>query len=1857
MDLDELPVGKGQKFEIPELPPEAPAETTTRLPLKERLKSKNPKIRFEAVNDLLKEIADATTFTDYYPKVQKLLSDTHPGAQEKALDCLLVLLDKCPPNTADDDLITVLIEKCITSAKSSIKTKAVDNFLIIAELPGTHTLIYDTLKNYITTKDTPIKIIVATLYCLNQLLSNFGNGVFPTKEVLKHVVAQAGSTNTAIKTEAMNYLKEAYRWIKDKILPSIESLKPVQQEELKSSFEACVDKAIPKRAIRGQTIKVEEDAKDVPLEDTKEEKKKDFLVAEQTPVLGKFGEKWCSSLVALKKWTEKRDKLEELLKATNVKRIKAENFTELGSTLKKVLNDSNIVVVNTAIKIIGQLAVGLREAFSSYAKQIFTVILNKCKDKKTLATSQKCLEDLVLALKLSDMLDDIKAALTDKSPIVKSKICFWLETVGFSNAGELLPLWTKEFGPILGKLTDDAVSDVRDSALSCLGTLKGLVQDPTLEAMIKEMNMQKQQKIMKSAEGIKRCTMVSAPEEVKEEVKKKTPEKSKPDVIVVEANTVPKKRKPMPKLPSMKAKEAKKEASKPKEVKLEDIGALPTQEEADKIVLEKIPNEITVDFDNLPWKEKQERLQMLNAWLKKNAQGNEFMEAFVIWFRLRLKGFKENNINVIKDAFALLQALTESVVLTKKFASIIVPGLAEKIGDTKLTETCKEIIMGVADSATPTYVVTLLIYTTQPRNNVNVIKALLSLLLRMIEEYTAKLVPLINILDYTKTCLVHSNAQVKVTATKVIMAIYAQVGSDIKPIVASNLTEALYKALEPEFAKTKLKEVELKRKLKGAAEAEMEAKKKVKNTFDGLISRVNISSQITSKLLSDLNSSKRGAREEAKNALEKILVSANNCIQPIGLSPLINALKGRMNEPAKNLAKGFIALVGNLATALGSGFKQYIKIILQPLMWNLADKQAAIRNETIIAMNKLTEAAGFEIVFTGLGPLLEKDNPDLRAEVLNWILKNKTQLEKINTDFLVKPLVEALQDRTKEIRVLAEKVVEIIIESTGYQAFAEAIKDLKPAIKETLVGILNKCKAKDTGPIITQRITTTIGTPERKAHKRTVLPLPKQHLIPSRSIRSEKKLTKGRNALSRSFSSNPSIEDRTLYATVNPKLFSIGQLTAEPIVINPLGNKDKRSEADKNAKWPVTTIRADYVNKLKSTLKSIVNSTVFTCMFSTEMKKNIEALKILSEGVKLDFAAILDVIDLLFKWCTMKLIEQGNVTINRSIADFIGLVFEEVLQSNYILYDFESAAIIPILCEKLGVSNIGLRGTFKSLLKKACDICQVPIIYNYLIQAIDSKNNRTRTEALVMLKEIVNTHGDKTVTSKDIKSLVKMLEDNLVKNEVADYLAEVYRYKGEKIWSMFGTIPDKSKELLKEKFAQMSPIAKESVEEEIKVIEEKKKEEMDPESLKEFIITFLSKKIQEEKKKAKEEETKEKEEVQAAQHLKTIDQCLQALKDKEILKKKDALIALHSIIEDLYKNNKEELATHSNAIFISFSNLLQELFEKPPQEMQIKFGKFFMKLFTEVCSVKLMVSNFNEDTLFLTVEQLLQKCLYEGLSNMGENKEGEAICKLFNSAVSKLLNNSDPTKVFTGLLKLLKKYRNTSSESQNIQQLPILVINCLRRYMKTLNSTLLNINVSSILLSMHECLLENTGIFELNTDGIGVKLIKSILIELVRYKKELIWEDYKTSVKIHPSGDIYLHRWINDGLKSLFPASKGKLNKELKEIFLGFSSKETFENSLKKLSELMNENSEFNVNEYLSSCSVRLRQLIVDGLRKYGVKIETKNEEEETKEPPINTKVEGEQVKQNVDTSDLMARINKYKEEVYGTSNKLKNDS
>jgi hypothetical protein len=84
--------------------------------------------------------------------------------------------------------------------------------------------------------------------------------------------------------------------------------------------------------------------------------------------------------------------------------------------IKKLINDSNVSVCSSAIKIAGLLANGLRKSLARHAKILLTPLYLKLKDKKGPVCDEalKALKLYLHCVKIEVLLEEIKVCLSDK---------------------------------------------------------------------------------------------------------------------------------------------------------------------------------------------------------------------------------------------------------------------------------------------------------------------------------------------------------------------------------------------------------------------------------------------------------------------------------------------------------------------------------------------------------------------------------------------------------------------------------------------------------------------------------------------------------------------------------------------------------------------------------------------------------------------------------------------------------------------------------------------------------------------------------------------------------------------------------------------------------------------------------------------------------------------------------------------------------------------------------------------------------------------------------------------------------------------------------------------------------------------------------------------------------------------------------------------------------------------------------------------------------------------------------------------------------------------------------------------------
>lgn len=71
-------------------------------------------------------------------------------------------------------------------------------------------------------------------------------------------------------------------------------------------------------------------------------------------------------------------------------------------------------------------------------------------------------------------------------------------------------------------------------------------------------------------------------------------------------------------------------------------------------------------------------------------------------------------------------------------------------------------------------------------------------------------------------------------------------------------------------------------------------------------------------------------------------------------------------------------------------------------------------------MDKWAVQIGPEQIINNVVVLLIQENPELRTEALTWIIKNKESIKTSEVKELVKPMVSCLNDKSPNIRNMAE---------------------------------------------------------------------------------------------------------------------------------------------------------------------------------------------------------------------------------------------------------------------------------------------------------------------------------------------------------------------------------------------------------------------------------------------------------------------------------------------------------------------------------------------------------------------------------------------------------------------------------------------------------------------------------------------------------------------------------------------------------------------------------------------------------------------------------------------------------------------
>lgn len=324
-----------------------------------------------------------------------------------------------------------------------------------------------------------------------------------------------------MRAEGSLLAQELHRYIGAALEPTIDTLKDIQAKELRSQFEELDKKGegkpIPERYILSEKIKAEEAAAAAaaaasggdPAQggggDEAAEEEGDVDAFDLADPIDPFKSKDfpanLDEALASKKWKDRTDALEALLKALNSspKLLMNNGYDSVIDQLTtKIAKDSNINVVLECCRCIESMAKGLRSNFSKYKEKVLPPILEKLKEKKasTVEILAQTLDSVFQTVTFSDVLEDIFAATKHKNPNVKTEAIKFLVRCLRTTRTPPSKADIKPIGDTLVNALSDANADVRDAGIQGLGTLMKLVGERMMNQFMEGLDDIKKGKIM-----------------------------------------------------------------------------------------------------------------------------------------------------------------------------------------------------------------------------------------------------------------------------------------------------------------------------------------------------------------------------------------------------------------------------------------------------------------------------------------------------------------------------------------------------------------------------------------------------------------------------------------------------------------------------------------------------------------------------------------------------------------------------------------------------------------------------------------------------------------------------------------------------------------------------------------------------------------------------------------------------------------------------------------------------------------------------------------------------------------------------------------------------------------------------------------------------------------------------------------------------------------------------------------------------------------------------------------------------------------------------------------------------------------
>ncbi|KAI5348677.1 hypothetical protein L3X38_001564 [Prunus dulcis] len=1702
-----------------------------KLPWDDRLFHKNWKVRNEANIDLAAlcdSIADPKDprLREFGPLFRKTLVDSNSPVQEKALDALVAFLRAADADAGryGKEVCDAIVAKCLTGRPKTVE-KAQAAFMLWIELEAVDAFL-DAMEKAIKNKVS--KAVVPAIDVMFQALSEFGAKVVPPKRILKMLPELFDHQDQNVRASSKGLTLELCRWIGKDPVKSIlfEKMRDTMKKELEAELANVTGTARPSRKIRSEQDKEpereavsevvgpgpsEESTADAPLEID------EYELVDPVDILTPLEKSGFWDGVKATKWSERKEAVAELTKLASTKRIAPGDFTEICRTLKKLIADVNIAVAVEAIQAIGNLAKGLRTHFSGSSRFLLPGLLEKLKEKKP--TLSEALTQTLQAmhtagcLNLVDIVEDIKTAVKNKVPLVRSLTLNWVTfCIETSNKAVVLKLH-KDYVPIFMECLQDGTPEVRDAAFSALAAIAKLVGMRPLERSLEKLDDVRRKKLSEMIMGSEGGTSTSASSATVKSSGVTAPslETSDSSFVRRSAASMLSGKRPVQAAPgkqkggSVKSGGSKKVDTtvQPKASKLVET---PEDVEPAEMSLEEIESRLgsLIQADTISqlkssaWKE---RLEAISSF-KQQVEGLQDIDQSVeLLVRLlcAVPGWSEKNVQVQQQVIEVISHIASTAKkFPKKCVVLCLLGISERVADIKTRTHAMKCLTAFSEAIGPGFVFERLYKIMKEHKNPKVLSEGILWMVSAVDDFGVSHLKLKDLIDFCKeTGLQSSAAATRNSTIKLLGAIHKFVGPDIKGFL-NDVKPALLSALEAEYEKNPFEgaSVVLKRNVRAT-----ESTSSVSAGGLDSLPREDISGKITPTLLKSLESPDWKVRLESIEAVNKILEEANKRIQPTGTVELFGALRARLYDSNKNLVAATLTAVGNVASAMGAPVEKFSKGILSDVLKCLGDNKKHMRECTLTTLDSWLSAVHLDKMVPYITAAISetKLGAEGRKDLFEWLTRQLSGLsDSSDAVHLLKPASSALTDKSSDVRKAAETCISEILRVSGHESVEKSLRDIQgPAL-----ALVERLKPHGSFQESFESRAISMGPTSKSISK-------------AGKSASNGVLKHGTKATSRTIATKGSRLDSIMSQDI---------AVQSQALINVKDSIKEDREKLVVRKFKFEEPRPEQIQDLEQNdMTKYLREDLHRRLLSSDFKKQVEGLEMLQKALPTIKKEIIEILDILLRWFALQFC-KSNTTCLLKVLEFLPDLFDSFRDEAYTLTESEAAIFFPCLIEKLGHNIEKVREKMRELTKQIVQAYTAAKSFPYILEGLHSKNNRTRIECADLVGYLIDHHVAEI--SGQLKSLQTVANltaerDGEIRKAALNTLATGYKILGEDIWRYVRKLTDAQKSMLDDRFKW-------------KVREMEKRNEGKPGEARASLRRSV-REIGSDVAEQSGEVTRSVSgpalsrrnfglsephmESQLMPHVlsgangptdwnEALDIISFGSPEQSVQGMKVVCHELAQSINDPEGGAMDELVRDADRLVSRLADKVAKTFEFSLTGASSRSCKYVLNTLMQTFQNKRLAYAVKETTLDSLITELLLWLLDERVPHMDD---GSQLLKALNVLMLKILDNADRTSSFVVLINLLRPLdpsrwpspaSNETFASRN-QKFSDLVVKCLIKLTKVLQSTIYEVDLDRILQSIY-LYLQDLGMEEIRrragTDDKPLRMVKTVLHELVKLR-------------------------------------------------------------------------------------------------------------------------------------------------------------